>query len=289
MSDRSVRLEGRDVAAIVDPDAGGRLTSLQVGGLELLVQQGKDVFHWGSFPMAPWVGRLRHGRLDAPGGPVRLPLNAPPHALHGLVTDLGWTVTAAEASSVELEVEFGGGPADAWPWRCRVTQRVALGERRIDFQLAVHAEVEMPADIGWHPWFLRDLPLGAGTVAAEWDIAGGQIYLNDDEGIPTGALGAPPPPPWDFCFVGLKRPPTVRWPGLLELTVSSDCEHWVLYDEEPEGLCVEPWTGPPNSLNGPESSRVTPAGPLEAAMSWNWRSLEPVLAGADGPPATAEQ
>jgi len=276
VSNRLVQLECQDVSAVVNPGAGGRLASFVVGDRELLVQHGKDVFHWGSFPMAPWVGRLRHGLLDGPGGPVQMPLNAPPHALHGLVTDLAWTVTSADRASVELEVEFGGEPTDAWPWRCRVTQRVALGEARLDFRLAVQSEVPMPADIGWHPWFVRELPVAGRTVAAEWDIGGGQIYLDDDEGIPTGALGVPPPPPWDHCFVGLTRPPTVRWPGLLELTVESDCEHWVLYDAEPQGLCVEPWTGPPNSLNGPEGSRTLPGGPLEATMSWTWRGLSPV-------------
>ena len=32
----------------------------------------------------------------------------------------------------------------------------------------------------------------------------------------------------------------------LELTVSSDCEDWVVYDMENAGVCVEPWTSPPN-------------------------------------------
>jgi aldose 1-epimerase len=145
----------------------------------------------------------------------------------------------------------------------------------MDFQLAVLAEQTMPADIGWHPWFVRELQIGESHTAAELEVHAGQIYLNDTEGLPNGQLGPPPAPPWDFCFVDLEQAPLLRWPGVLELTVDSECDHWVLYDLEPAGICVEPWTGPPNSLNFPARRIVTPDQPLEATMSWTWRRLEP--------------
>jgi aldose 1-epimerase len=270
-----IRLEAGDSAAVIDPAAGGRVTSLVVGGHELLVQHGSDVFHWGSFPMAPWVGRLRNGRLEFDGRAEQLPINAPPHALHGLVTDRQWTVTATGERCVELAVDLGDAtdPADPWPWPCRVTQSVALAEDRMGFRLAVHALEPMPADIGWHPWFVRELSTPQGTVSAELDVRGGRVYLNDATGLPSGELGPPPPRPWDYCFRDLSQPPTVRWPGLLELTVDSDCDHWVFYDMEAAGLCAEPWTGPPNSLNGSAPTVVTPSSPLEATMSWAWRRV----------------
>jgi aldose 1-epimerase len=270
---RQIRLDAGDAAAVIEPAAGGRVTSLVVDGHELLVQQGADVFHWGSFPMAPWVGRLRNGRLEFDGRVEHLPVNAPPHALHGLVTDRPWTITATGERSVELAVELGdpSDAADPWPWPCRVTQSVVLAEDRMEFRLAVHAQEPMPADIGWHPWFVRELSTPQGMVEAELEVRGGRVYLNDADGLPSGQMGPPPPRPWDYCFLGLSEPPTVRWAGLLELTVDSDCDHWVFYDMEPAGLCAEPWTGPPNSLNGSTPNVVTPSQPLEATMSWAWR------------------
>jgi aldose 1-epimerase len=273
VNDGRVVLHAGDTSATVDLAAGGRLASLVVDGRELLVQHGRDVFHWGSFPMAPWVGRLRHGRLAVDGEIVQLPVNAPPHALHGLVTERAWQLISADGRTVELAVELGRESADPWPWRCRIVQTVALAEDRIDVTLAVHTERPMPADIGWHPWFVRELPTDDGPVSVQWDVDGGQVYLNDADGLPSGELGPPPPSPWDYCFTGLTRPPTVRWPGLLELTVDSDCDHWVLYDEEQPGVCVEPWTGPPNSLNGNPRRVVHPDQPLRAWMSWAWRPL----------------
>jgi galactose mutarotase-like enzyme len=275
MTGSQVRLEIGDSAAVIDPAAGGRVTSLVVDGHELLVQHGSDVFHWGSFPMAPWVGRLRQGRFEWDGRVVQLPANAAPHALHGLVSDRPWTVTSTGERSVELSVDLGNptDPADPWPWECRVTQSLTLGVDRMEFRLAVHAQEPMPADIGWHPWFVRELPTPQGVVEAELEVRGGQVFLNDPDGLPSGQMGPPPPRPWDYCFLGLSEPPTVRWPGLLELTVDSDCDHWVFYDLEPAGICAEPWTGPPNSLNGSTRTVVTPSEPLEATMSWAWRRL----------------
>jgi aldose 1-epimerase len=60
---------------------------------------------------------------------------------------------------------------------------------------------------------------------------------------------------------------------MLELEVGSTCSHWVFYDREEAGICVEPWTGPPNSLGMPDPTIVTPDRPLVATMTWTWRSL----------------
>jgi aldose 1-epimerase len=267
-----VALVSGDTVASLDL-LGGRLTSLVVDGLELLVRDGVDQFHWGSFPMAPWAGRLRHGRLGIDGRVVELPTNSPPHALHGLVTDRAWKLLAVNEQSVSVAIDLGLAAADPWPWPCRVVQSVSLGERSMGFELAVHADEPMPAHVGWHPWFTRELR-SEDPVSARLEVTSGQVYLNDADGVPSGELGPPPPPPWDYCFVGLAESPRVRWPAVLELTVESDCDHWVLYDMEPTGICVEPWTGPPNCLNGPQPRIVMPTHPLRAWMSWTWRRLD---------------
>ena len=90
-------------------------------------------------------------------------------------------------------------------------------------------------------------------------------------GLPSGELTKPAPRPWDYCFRELSADPGVRWPGELDLTVSSDCEDWVFYDKEDEAVCIEPWTAPPNSLKMPNPRIVTPDAPLVAMMTWTWR------------------
>ncbi|GDY64584.1 hypothetical protein SAV14893_039770 [Streptomyces avermitilis] len=65
---------------------------------------------------------------------------------------------------------------------------------------------------------------------------------------------------------------TLSWPGQLELTVASREEWVVVYDEQPEAVCVEPQTGPPDGLNT-RPRLVTPIEPLEATTTWTWRTL----------------
>lgn len=96
MSNEDITLTAGDAEVTVAPGNGGRVGSLRVGGVELLRQGAK----FGCFPMAPWCGRIRDGRfLD--GAAVRqMPLNSPPHAIHGTARDGAWTrarVTGSEA------------------------------------------------------------------------------------------------------------------------------------------------------------------------------------------------
>src|SRR5260370_12772643 len=79
-----MRLTAEGCAATFNPADGGRLNSFRVGDHELLVVQGEDVFHSGSFVMAPWVGRLRDARLNYGGAQYHFAPNNVPHAFHWL-------------------------------------------------------------------------------------------------------------------------------------------------------------------------------------------------------------
>ena len=152
-----------------------------------------------------------------------------------------------------------------------MVQRAELSARRATFRIEVHARADMPAAVGWHPWFVRRLIGTPASAELELDVEPRLMWANDPTGLPSGKLIAPAPRPWDTCFRDLSAEPVVRWPGELELTVGSDCEDWVIYDMEDAGVCVEPWTAPPNSLNMPNPRIVTPDAPLVASMTWAWR------------------
>ena len=98
----------------------------------------------------------------------------------------------------------------------------------------------------------------------------GGVYERGPCGLPTGEVVIAAFGPWDDCFVVLAGPPTIRWPGALELTLSSDVDHWVVYDEPEDALCVEPWSGPPDALNIAQR-RVEPGAPLTASFKMRWR------------------
>jgi len=252
-TDRQLIFEAGGARLTVDPAQGGRMTSFVVGAEERLVTEGYGPIRWGSYPMAPWAGRIRDGRFQFQGRTVHLPLNLPPHAIHGTVFERPWDVVDESSIAIDL------GPS--WPFAGRVTQRFALAEDHLRVELELEADEPMPAIVGWHPWFRRPVSLA---------VEPGRMLERGSNGLPTGALVAPTPPPWDDCFIELPSAPRLTWPDGLSLEITSSADHWVVYDESPDGVCVEPQTGPPDGLTA--APTVGPGAPLEAWMTWAWEA-----------------
>ncbi|MEU8587068.1 aldose 1-epimerase [Streptomyces sp. NPDC048664] len=262
MSNDEIRLAAGDAEVVLAPGNGGRVRSLRVGGSELL-RQGE---RFGCFPMAPWCGRVRDGRFRDGGTVHQMPLNNPPHAIHGTVRDGAWRVARADGAEAVLVQDL----ADPWPYPGRVTQVFTLTEDSLTLTMAVEAHhSSFPAQVGWHPWFNRSIQGSEARVdfSPAWQEERGEDHL------PTGHRIDRKPGPWDDCF-GMPDgvDVTLTWPGLLELKVTSREEWVVVYDEQEEAVCVEPQTGPPNGLNT-LPRLVTPIEPLEAATTWSWRRL----------------
>ncbi|WP_328911015.1 aldose 1-epimerase [Streptomyces sp. NBC_00234] len=259
---KDVRLTVGDAELTVDPTHGCRISSLRIGGTELL-RQGE---RYGCFPMVPWCGRTENGKFRSGGELHSLPLNAPPHAIHGTGRDTSWTI-ARETGS---EAAFYYDLAEPWPYPGRVTQTFELAEDSLTLRMGVEAQVDsFPAQAGWHPWFLRNI--GGQEVLVDFDAVW-QEERGEDH-LPTGRRIDPLPGPWDDCF-GMPDGVDVKltWPQQLELTVKSRDEWVVVYDEQDEAVCVEPQSGPPNGLNS-TPRLVTPIDPLEIATTWSWVRL----------------
>jgi len=242
---------------------------VRVAGLELLVAEQSDPLGWGCYPMAPWVGRIRNSRFAFDGVGHRLIANVGPHAIHGTVFDQAWVVDMTDQSRCELSCDLGGG--ERWPFRGRAVHTMAVDPGGLHLRLRVETTDErMPASLGWHPWFARDLAVG-GELQVGFDPT--ERWQRDADGLPAGGRVPPGPRPaegWDDCFSGLVAPPVLTWPGALEVTLTSDCEEWVLYDAPTHAVCVEPQTSPPDALNM-HPRIVEPGRPLEATFDWRWR------------------
>ena len=118
----------------------------------------------------------------------------------------------------------------------------------------------MPAQVGWHPWFVRPVQLDAAFTS---------MYVRDSAGIATSQVVTPTtlrmtgqtPSPLDDCFTDVDAPPTLTFGNGLVVHLESDCSHWVIYNKPVHALCVEPQSGPPNGLNS-EPLAVSPNQPL---------------------------
>ena len=258
----ALRLAAPGVEAVIDLALGGRVASLVVDGRELLKTAGDSSILWGSYPMAPYAGRVRDAMFTFGGETRHLPVTMPPHAIHGTVLERRWHPAGDATIAIDL------GPD--WPFAGGVVQHFDLAPDRLTCRLELHADEPMPGSIGWHPWFVRRLPGVPGEL--EIDLDAGAMYVRDAAGIATDRLVQQPPGPWDDCFTDLRRAPVLRWPGFLELTVESDCPDWVVYTVPEDTICVEPQTAPPDALNT-RPTIVEPGRPLVAEMTWRWRSL----------------
>ncbi|GAA0924669.1 aldose 1-epimerase [Streptomyces thermoalcalitolerans] len=268
MSNDDITLTAGDAEVTVRPGNGGRIAGLRVGGLELL-RQGE---RFGCFPMVPWCGRLRDGRFQDGATVHRMPLNSPPHAIHGLARDGAWRTARTSADEAVITYDLG----DPWPHPGRVTQVIALTEDALTLRMSLETyESSFPAQIGWHPWFNRRLEGKGGEEGEEVRLDFRPAWQEErgEDQLPTGRRIDPRPGPWDDCF-GMPDgvDATLTWPGQLELRVTSPLKWVVVYDEQQAAVCVEPQSGPPDGLNT-RPRLVTPLEPLEATTTWTWRRL----------------
>lgn len=265
--DETVGLRAGPAEVQIDPGRGGRLSALRIDGHPLLFSARSMALQWGSYPMVPWAGRVADGRFHFAGQLHELPTNLPPHSAHGVGFTSSWVVVDQSRSTVQLELEL----AKPWPFGGQVVQRFELGPESLLIELSVNAgEVAMPMMAGWHPWFNRFIGGRDGSpVEAELRFGATSMYELDDRAIPTGRLVPPPAGPWDNCFTGVEQDPVLSWPGLVELRLSSSCDHWVVYDQPGHAVCVEPQSDAPDAFN--RSPTVLAAGDrLDAWFRLDW-------------------
>jgi aldose 1-epimerase len=272
-------LRAGEASVTVHPADGGRIGQISVGDRALLVdvppEAARHPMAWGSFPMAPWAGRIRNGRFSFGGEDHQLVVNhhdgdgtERAHAIHGLVFDrpcLAVETPSDGSRSVRLRHDLD------WPFGGTVTQTIDLAEAGVSLTLVVEStDGRFPAEVGWHPWFRKPDRLDFSPIA---------MYRRDRFGIPTGELVEPAEGPWDDCFANTE-PIVLRYdrPDVPVVVVTSDCDHVVVFDEPADATCVEPQSGPPDAFNlspdlapgcaGPHV--VEPGAPLRRSMRISW-------------------
>ncbi|MFC9476164.1 aldose 1-epimerase [Nocardia sp. NPDC056952] len=259
-----VRLDAGSAGLTIAPGDGGAIHSLTVDGTELLRQDPGA----GCFVMAPWAGRLGNGELRVGDRTYQLPINNPPHSIHGTARDGRWDVVAASPTEATISHRLG----DPWPFAGTVTQTFTLTDTGLALAMRITTDHDaFPAQGGWHPWFLREVPPATGPVRLDFDPV--WQYERGDDYLPTGREIAPAPPPWDDCF-GMPDGVLARltWPGFLEFTITSPVHDVVVWTLPERSLSVEAQSGPPNGLNT-EPRMVTPDSPLDVHVDWTWQRL----------------
>lgn len=246
----------------IAPDDGGRVLQATAWGVALLNDApDATVLMRGSYPMAPWAGRVRGGEFEFEGVGIALRPNVGAHPLHGVAFDHPWAVTESGASGCHMRIDLD------WPLGGEAVQHVSLratgpGEVVVDFVLEVTAgHRAMPAVVGWHPCF---------RPATSLETTFTRMYRRDAEGVALDELVDVAPLPWDDCFPAGPTAPRLVVDGI-RIAMESDCDHWVVYTGDPSATCVEPQSAPPDAVHGvgPGPTVLAPGQTLRRTMSWH--------------------
>lgn len=219
----------------------------------------ENVLDAASFPLIPFVNRIRDGRFTFGGREVRMAPNmaGDPSPLHGQGWTSRWDV--AEAGDKAAVLRFRHEPGE-WPWAYEGRQEFALDSGGLSLCLTCRnlSDNPMPCGLGQHPYF----PCGPETridtnASHAWTVdaqvlpvervpATGMFDLRDRRACGQGL---------DHGFGGWSGAASLSdpgWPFALALS-SPDARFFQLYSPESGGIFVaEPVTHANAALNALE-------------------------------------
>jgi len=212
-----------------------------------------------SFPLVPYVNRIRGGRFTFRGREVRIAPNmaGDPSPLHGQGWINPWIVEQAGDRTAQLSFRHDAGE---WPWAYEALQDFELDEGGLSVTLTCRNvdDEPMPCGLGQHPYF----PCGRET---RLDTKVTDVWTIDEKVLPVAKVPAEGrfdlrdrlvcAQDLDHGFGGWggeARMSDPDWPYSLRLA-SADAHFFQLYSPPAGGIFVaEPVTHANAALNAPE-------------------------------------
>jgi aldose 1-epimerase len=268
-----------DFSAEILPHVGGGLANFRHRGIDLLRPAGPEALTAANpsgiacFPMVPFVGRIRHGRV----GDVVLEPNHPTSAypLHGHGWKRSWEIVGHQADSCCLSYRYQGGD---WPWPYVAQLLYRLSECGLTMLLTVRnlSDRTMPVGLGQHPFLRRGNGCRIETEVSSVLWPSVDLVADEIRPVPAGwgfdpvhVVGAVP---LDHGFTGWRGAAEIAWddhPMRLRVTASAAGRFLQIY--APPGadfFCLEPMTSMPDAVNwkgGAEESGLCRLAPRESA------------------------
>lgn len=175
----------------LNPSVGGSISRLSYAGpsgqtpiLRECHSPLRNVLEAASFPLVPFVNRIRGGSFVFRGQEIRLSPNMPgdPSPLHGDGWLNPWTAEQSEESSALLSYRHESGE---WPWPYEARQEFRLDGGTLDVRLTCRntGDEPMPCGLGQHPYFPCTAETRLRTVVeSAWTI--------DDKVLPVDKVPA---------------------------------------------------------------------------------------------------
>jgi aldose 1-epimerase len=187
-----VRLSAGNLTLELSPSIGGAISAFHwsngsQGAWPILRKCNtplQKVLDASSFPLVPYVNRIRGGAFSFRGATIRIAPNMPadPSPLHGQGWLNPWKVESQDETSVVLSFRH---EAAEWPWSYEALQEFSLDDRGFSLRLTCRnlSDRPMPCGLGQHPYF----ECGPATrIDTEVDCA----WTIDDEVLPVEKVPA---------------------------------------------------------------------------------------------------
>ena len=250
----------------LSPSIGGAISRFEyvAGGMSTAILRKchsrlENVLDAASFPLVPYVNRIRSGAFSFRGRTVELAPNmaGDPSPLHGQGWLNPWSLDSATTTQALLSYRHQAGE---WPWSYEARQQFRLDERGLTLVLECRnlSDEPMPCGLGQHPYFdcgpetrLRThvthawtidehvLPVDKVPATGRYDL-GDRLICGQDLDNGFGGWG------------GSARMSDPRCPFELELS-SADAGFFQVYSPAAGGVFVaEPVSHANAALNAPE-------------------------------------
>ena len=261
-----VEISNANNRLIIDSALGGRAIQWFYNDLQILGDKGDNPLVGGWYLMAPWPGRIRDNQVIYKGKTYPQEINFQKWAIHGTVAFSEGKVQNQTSDSVEIVHKTNND----WPISMEILQRWSITSKYLKCYARISTiEGEFPAELGWHPWFNRQLTRGK---LAKFGIEAVSQYIKDENFFTLNETKEIGIPPFDDAFYVPSGKGFIEWPEALRIDFSTDLDTFVVFDEPEDVFCIEPQTGPPDAINR-ASNVVTPQNPLEASVKWEITAL----------------
>ena len=278
-----MRLAAGQATAILDPQAGAGVVSLDVGKRAILStgtgRTAGSPFAQGMNLLLPFSNRIS-GPFPYEGRTHPVPANLPgePFPIHGDGFQKAWTVAAQGPDHATLTLSGGIGP---YVYDAEVRYTLTSTALSAELRMTNRADIALPYGGGFHPWVPRHPDTHLGFRATGY-------WPQDDRHLPRTTAPDPLPPALVFdpptrlpdgwintAFAGWDGQASLRQPGLRIDILATGCETLILYSPATDApfLCIEPVSHPvdAHTLPGqPGLTRLAPGESLVLGLTLSW-------------------
>ena len=215
-----------------------------------------------SFTLAPFSNRIKDATFTFQGETFELRAESDGNTKHGDVRSRPWELLHTDELSVECVLKTQDFEDFNFPFPFVITVSYRLDGEVFETRLRLTntGERNMPAGLGLHPYFQRQLA-GSDEVALQFTAAA--RYVLDDANIPTGELLRPAgeldfrsgrvigDAELDDLYRGWSEPVILHYPdvGNVELSADPVFGHLIVFTSQDGSLAVEPVTHATDGFN----------------------------------------